>query len=64
MSEDSIAGPEKVTRALVGAFNPIRDAFYPRLTKLSQTSPAAADRLARVGTLVTAFGASTLTISF
>lgn len=57
------AGPEKVTRALVGAFNPIRDAFYPRLTKLSQTSPAAADRLARIGTTVTAIGGLGIGIS-
>jgi PST family polysaccharide transporter len=50
------AGPEKITRALAGLFNPIRQSLYPRLSRLMQTSPAQGARLARVGMSITGLG--------
>jgi PST family polysaccharide transporter len=50
------AGPERITRALAGLLNPIRQTLYPRLSKLLQTSPAEAVRLARLGMIVTSLG--------
>jgi PST family polysaccharide transporter len=50
------AGPEKISRALVGVFNPVRETLYPRISKLVHTSPAQASRLARIGMIVTGSG--------
>lgn len=50
------AGPEKITRALAGLFNPIRQSLYPRLSRLMQTSPAQGARLARAGVSITGLG--------
>jgi polysaccharide transporter, PST family len=50
------AGPEKVSRALLGWLNPVRDALYPRLSKLVHTSFDQAARLARTGIAVTILG--------
>jgi PST family polysaccharide transporter len=50
------AGPEKISRALFGLFNPLRDALYPRLSSLTRQSPVQAARLARIGTALTAAG--------
>lgn len=50
------AGPEKISRALFGFFNPVRDALYPRLSKLMHESPAQAARLARFGIITTGLG--------
>jgi PST family polysaccharide transporter len=50
------AGPEKITRALAGLFNPIRQTLYPRLSRLMHTSPAQGARLARVGMSITGLG--------
>lgn len=50
------AAPEKITRALAGLLNPIRQALYPRLSKLMHTAPDQAMRLARIGISVTGLG--------
>ena len=50
------AGPEKITRALAGLFNPIRQTLYPRLSRLMQTSPSQGARLARFGMSITGLG--------
>jgi PST family polysaccharide transporter len=50
------AGPEKISRALVGWLNPVRDALYPRLSKLVHTSLPKAERLARGGITVMILG--------
>jgi len=50
------AGPEKISRALLGWLNPVRDALYPRLSKLVHTSIEKAQRLARTGITVTILG--------
>jgi polysaccharide transporter, PST family len=50
------AGPEKISRALLGWLNPVRDALYPRLSKLVHTSFHQAERLARTGIAVTILG--------
>jgi PST family polysaccharide transporter len=50
------AASEKITRALAGLLNPIRQALYPRLSKLMHTAPAQAMRLARIGIGVTGLG--------
>ena len=50
------AGPEKIARGLAGLFNPVRQALYPRLSKLAVTSPVHAARLARMGTAITCLG--------
>jgi PST family polysaccharide transporter len=47
------AGPEKISRALFGLFNPIQDVLYPRISSLSRSAPQKAARLARVGTVAT-----------
>ena len=47
------AGPEKISRALFGLFNPIRDVLYPRIASLSRSAPDKAARLARAGTAAT-----------
>lgn len=50
------AGPEKISRALLGWLNPVRDALYPRLSKLVHTSLRQAERLACTGIAVTILG--------
>lgn len=52
------AGAEKISRAVVGLFNPIRETLYPRLVNLMHRSPAEAARLARIGMLATTLGGS------
>jgi polysaccharide transporter, PST family len=47
------AGPEKISRALFGLFNPVRDVLYPRISSLSLSAPQKAVRLARAGTVAT-----------
>jgi PST family polysaccharide transporter len=47
------AGPEKISRALFGLFNPILDVLYPRISNLSRSAPHKAVRLARAGTIAT-----------
>jgi PST family polysaccharide transporter len=46
------ASAEKVSRAIYGLLNPIREALYPRLSSLAQSSRADAARLARIGVVV------------
>jgi PST family polysaccharide transporter len=46
------ASAEKISRAIFGLLNPIRDALYPRLSHLTHHSPAGAARLARIGSAV------------
>ena len=50
------AGPEKISRALFGLLNPVRETLYPRISKLVHTAPAEAARLARIGMLITGAG--------
>ena len=50
------AGPEKISRALGGLFNPIRETLYPRQSRLIHVSPHQAARLARLGLLITSIG--------
>lgn len=57
------AGPEKITRALAGLFNPIRQTLYPRLSRLMHTSPAKGIRLARAGMSVTGLGGLVLGVT-
>ncbi len=54
------AGPEKISRALFGLFNPLRDALYPRLSSLTHRAPTQAARLARIGTVVTIAGGAAI----
>ncbi len=46
------ASAEKISRAIFGLLNPIRDALYPRISHLTHHSPAGATRLARIGSAV------------
>jgi len=57
------AGPEKITRALAGLFNPIRQTLYPRLSRLMHTSPDKGARLARAGMSVTGLGGLVLGVT-
>jgi polysaccharide transporter, PST family len=50
------AGPEKISRALYGLLNPVRETLYPRISKLVHTSPDQAARLARIGITVSGIG--------
>ena len=43
------AGSEKISKAIFGLMNPIREALYPRLSSLVKDSPAEAARWARIG---------------
>ena len=41
------AGAEKIVRAVMGLFNPINQALFPRMSHLAEKSPVSAERLAR-----------------
>jgi PST family polysaccharide transporter len=49
------ASAEKISKAMYGLLNPIREALYPRLSSLAHTSPAQAAKLARIG-MITMIG--------
>lgn len=50
------AGAEKIAKAFFGLLNPIREALYPRLSKLVKDAPGEASRLARLAAWVTISG--------
>src|SRR5262249_5384404 len=50
------ASAEKISRAMFGLLNPIREALYPRLSSLAHRSPKGAAQLARVGVAVMGTG--------
>jgi PST family polysaccharide transporter len=50
------ASAEKISRAIFGLLNPIREALYPRLSSLAHHAPRSAAQLARVGVAVMAAG--------
>lgn len=50
------ASAEKISRAVFGLLNPIREALYPRLSDMARRSPEDAARLARIGVAVTVSG--------
>jgi len=50
------AAAEKISRAVFGLFDPIRESLYPRLSHLVRKSPHQARRLARWGVAVTGLG--------
>ncbi len=54
------AGPEKISRAMIGVFNPVRETLYPRLSKLIHSSPNQAARLARAGMAINGLGGITV----
>src|SRR5206468_11821353 len=56
------AAAEKISRAVFGLFNPVRESLYPRLSHLVQKSPHQARRLARWGVAVTGSGGLVLGI--
>src|SRR5258706_3396286 len=43
------AAAEKISRAVFGLFDPVRESLYPRLSHLVRESPQQAKRLARWG---------------
>jgi len=57
------AAAEKISRAVFGLFDPIRESLYPRLSHLVRKSPDQARRLARWGVLVTGSGGLVLGIT-
>jgi PST family polysaccharide transporter len=50
------ASAEKISRAVFGLLNPIRESFYPRLSNLAHRSPKSAAQLARIGVVVMVSG--------
>jgi len=56
------ASAEKISRAMFGLLNPIREALYPRLSRLAHESPMRAARLARVWVAVMAVGGALLSV--
>lgn len=50
------ASAEKISRAVFGLLNPIREALYPRLSDMARRAPEDAARLARAGVVVTVSG--------
>lgn len=50
------ASAEKISKAVYGLLNPIREALYPRLSNMVPGSPQAAARLARIGAIVMGAG--------
>jgi PST family polysaccharide transporter len=50
------AAAEKISRAVFGLFDPVRESLYPRLSHLVRKSPAQAKRLARWGVAITGSG--------
>jgi hypothetical protein len=56
------AAAEKISRAVFGLFDPVRESLYPRLSHLVRRSPQQAKRLARWGVAVTGSGGLVLGI--
>jgi len=54
------ASAEKISRAVFGLLTPVRDALYPRLSRIAQDSPKEAARLARLGVVIMVAGAVVL----
>jgi polysaccharide transporter, PST family len=54
------ASAEKISKAVFGLLNPIREALYPRLSSLARQDSRDAARLARIGALVMVAGGLTL----
>ena len=50
------ASAEKISKAVFGLLNPIREALYPRLSNVVPVSPEKAARLARIGAMVMGAG--------
>lgn len=50
------ASAEKISKAVFGLLNPIREALYPRLSHIAPRSPKEAARLARIGVLIMGVG--------
>jgi PST family polysaccharide transporter len=50
------ASAEKISKAVFGLLNPIREALYPRLSHIAPRSPNEAARLARIGVLIMGAG--------
>jgi PST family polysaccharide transporter len=50
------ASAEKISKAVFGLLNPIREALYPRLSHIAPRSPNEAARLARIGVLIMGVG--------
>ena len=50
------ASAEKISKAVFGLLNPIREALYPRLSNMAHHSPEDAARLARAGVVVMVTG--------
>jgi PST family polysaccharide transporter len=50
------ASAEKISRAVFGLLNPIRDALYPRINSILSDSPEKAARLIRIGAIATISG--------
>jgi PST family polysaccharide transporter len=50
------ASAEKISKAVFGLLNPIREALYPRLSSVAHRSPTDAAKLARIGVIVMVAG--------
>jgi PST family polysaccharide transporter len=50
------ASGEKISRAVFGLLNPIRDALYPRISSILSDAPEKAARLTRIGAIATISG--------
>jgi PST family polysaccharide transporter len=50
------ASAEKISRAIFGLLNPVRESLYPRLSSMAHRSPKDAARLARIGAAVMVTG--------
>jgi polysaccharide transporter, PST family len=46
------ASAEKISKAIFGLLNPVRESLYPRLSSMAQRSPKEAARLAKAGVVV------------
>ena len=57
------ATAEKISRAIFGLLNPVREALYPRLSSIAHRSPIEALRLARTGVAVMVIGGALLSAS-
>ena len=50
------ASAEKISKAMFGLLNPIREALYPRLSNMAHRSPGEAAKLARIGVAIMVTG--------
>jgi PST family polysaccharide transporter len=57
------ASSEKISKALSGLLNPIREALYPRLSHLMLHSRSHAAQLARIGSVVSITGGAILSVA-